>query len=394
MDTTEQAAAEFQALMQDPAARQAFVEVKAQHAQEGAGRHYQHVLRVVGSRPWAIEESVLMLIMDVLTFRAYGGRFTAEEIENRLQGAKRQVVQQAPQGVARIPISGVLVPRASAFDAMSGGTSAEHIRDQLQQAVASPQVGSIVLDVDSPGGMVDGIPELAADIRQARRSKRVVAVANTEAMSAAYWLGAQADQFFASPSARVGSIGVFSAHEDRTGKAEAEGVKTTLISAGKFKTEGNPFEPLSDEGRAHLQSLVDGMYTMFIKDVAVGREITAKDVEENFGQGRFFDAEGAFARGMIDGIGTIDQVIQGEFDNLRKQQATAQAEPGPLTAVEMATAAEAQANTIAVNEWQNEVKNAISFRSEEGQMVFRQEATETVPDPAPPAECLTILTGP
>lgn len=329
MDTTEDAVHEFQMLMQDPAARQAFVEMKAQQAQQGAGRRYQHVLRVVGSRAWALEESMLALIVDILAFRAYGGRLTAEEIEGRLAGAKRTVTTAAPQGVARVPISGVLVPKAGGFDEVSGGTSAETIRGQIQQAVASPQVGSIILDVDSPGGMVDGIPELAADIRAARKEKPVVAVANTEAMSAAYWLASQADRFFASPSARVGSIGVLSTHEDRSVKAEQDGVKTTIIHAGKFKAEGSPFEPLSEDAQAHLQSLVDSMYGMFLKDVALGRDIKASDVEANFGQGRFFDAEGAYARGMIDGIATIDEVIAGEFDNLRRGVKTTAVSPTP-----------------------------------------------------------------
>lgn len=329
MDTTEEAVLEFQTLMQDPAARQAFVEMKAQQAQQGAGRRYETILRVVGSRAWALEESMLALIVDVLAFRAYGGRLTADELDGRLAGARRTVTTAAPQGVARIPISGVLVPKASAFGDISGGTSAETIRDQLNQAVASPQVGSIILDVDSPGGMVDGIPELAADIRAARKEKPVVAVANTEAMSAAYWLASQADRFFASPSARVGSIGVLSTHEDRSVQADNAGVKTTIIHAGKFKAEGSPFSPLSDDAKAHLQSLVDSMYGMFLKDVALGRDVKTTAVEANFGQGRFFDAPSAMERGMIDGIATIDEVIAGEFDNMRKGIKTTASAPTP-----------------------------------------------------------------
>jgi signal peptide peptidase SppA len=329
MDITEEAVHEFQALMQDPAARQAFVEMKAQQAQQGAGRRYEHVLRVVGSRAWALEESMLALIVDVLAFRAYGGRLTADELDGRLAGARRTVTTSAPQGVARIPISGVIVPKASAFGDISGGTSVESMRDQLNQAVASPQVGSIILDVDSPGGMVDGIPELAADIRDARKQKPVIAVANTEAMSAAYWLASQADRFFASPSARVGSIGVLSTHEDRSVKAEHDGIKTTIIHAGKFKAEGSPFAPLSEGAKAHLQALVDSMYAMFLKDVSLGRGVKASAVEDNFGQGRFFDAQGALDRGMIDGIATIDEVIAGEFENIRKGVKTTAVNPTP-----------------------------------------------------------------
>jgi hypothetical protein len=156
-----------------------------------------------------------------------------------------------------------------------------------------------------------------------------VAVANTEAMSAAYWLASQADRFFASPSARVGSIGVLSTHEDRSVKAEHDGIKTTIIHAGKFKAEGSPFAPLSEGAKAHLQALVDSMYAMFLKDVSLGRGVKASAVEDNFGQGRFFDAQGALDRGMIDGIATIDEVIAGEFENIRKGVKTTAVNPTP-----------------------------------------------------------------
>jgi ClpP class serine protease len=124
---------------------------------------------------------------------------------------------------------------------MSGGTSVQRFKQSLEAALADDKVTSIMLDIDSPGGSTDLIPEMAAQIRQARKQKPIVAMANTAAASAAYWLGSQASEFVVSPSGKVGSIGVFAAHTD-VSEAEAKaGVKTTLISAGKFKTEMSPF---------------------------------------------------------------------------------------------------------------------------------------------------------
>jgi signal peptide peptidase SppA len=315
MDTfvSEEEAAQFRDYMADPSARAAFVEFKASVAQNGQARRYEHVLRAVASRPWAIDEPMLAVIVDVLTFRAYGGRLTAEEIEGRLATARRTPSSEAPKGVARIPISGVIMPKASAMSDMSGGTSAEAVGQAIRAATDNPNVSSIVLDIDSPGGAVDGIPELASLIAQANTIKPVVAVANHEAASAAYWLASQAGRIIASPSARVGSIGVISKHDDESERAQREGVKTTLVSAGRFKAEGSPWEPLSEEAKVHLQSMVDEFYGMFVEGVARGRGVSAEAVKGGFGEGRVVTAKNALQLGMIDGIGTIEAVIQGEL---------------------------------------------------------------------------------
>jgi signal peptide peptidase SppA len=203
---------------------------------------------------------------------------------------------------------------------MSGGTSAEELGNDIKAAALNPAVGSIVLDVDSPGGQVGGIPELAQTIREARGLKRIVAVANHEALSAAYWLASQADSVFVSPSGRVGSIGVIAAHEDRSRQQDAEGVTTTLITAGKFKGEGNPFTPLSEEARDHLQSEVNDMYAQFVEAVAAGRGIQASEVISKFGEGRTVGAKQALASGMVDGIATVDDVISSELRGIEESR--------------------------------------------------------------------------
>jgi ClpP class serine protease len=89
----------------------------------------------------------------------------------------------------------------------------------------------------------------------------------------------------------------------------SEGVKTTLISAGKYKTEGNPYEPLSDEARAAMQAMVDDYYGMFTRAVAKGRGVSVDAVRNGFGEGRMVSASQAVKNGMADRVATLDQVL-------------------------------------------------------------------------------------
>jgi len=167
----------------------------------------------------------------------------------------------------------------------------------------------VVLDVDSPGGAVNGVEELADEMLRARGQKPVVAVANTLAASAAYWIATAADEVVVTPSGEVGSIGVFAVHEDFSAALEAAGIRVSLVSAGKYKMEGNPYEPLGDEGRAALQERVDDYYGMFVGAVARGRGVAAKDVREGFGQGRLVGARQAVELGMADRVATLDETL-------------------------------------------------------------------------------------
>src|SRR5690606_12609791 len=110
-------------------------------------------------------------------------------------------------------------------------------------------VGTIVLDVDSPGGGVYGVAEFAEEIYKARGQKRIVAVANSMAASAAYWIATAADELVVTPGGEVGSIGVYMLHEDWSGAYEKAGIKPTVIKFGENKAEGIDVEPLSESAQ-------------------------------------------------------------------------------------------------------------------------------------------------
>jgi signal peptide peptidase SppA len=188
--------------------------------------------------------------------------------------------------------------------------------------------------VDSPGGLVDQIPETAAMIKAGREQKHVVAVANTLAASAAYWLSSQANEIVVSPSGEVGSIGVFAQHRDLSGALEQGGISVSLVSAGKYKTEGHPFGPLESEAREHIQQGVDDYYDLFVKDVASGRGASVKDVTSGFGEGRVLTAARSVKAGLADRVDTLDNVVAGLVRRSTATSAAADAVEVEYTSVE------------------------------------------------------------
>lgn len=276
---------------------------------------------------WGVHPETLLMIAAVAR-----GDIRVEELpeDQRPEAAVRGT--QTTGGVALIPLRGLITPRGSYLSMLFGGGTGGlcGFRQSLQEAVGADDIASIVIDIDSPGGSTDLVSETAADIRAARAVKPVVAVANTWAASAAYWLAAQADELVVTPSGEVGSIGVFQAHEDWSKFEEEFGVTTTLISAGKYKTEGNRFEPLSDEAREAMQAKVDSYYDLFVADVAKGRGASANAVRNGYGEGRMVTAKQAVELGMADRADTLEATIAKLVKNPRRaRRAEVPAAPTP-----------------------------------------------------------------
>lgn len=188
--------------------------------------------------------------------------------------------------------------------------STERIGQILTQLRNSPDVKTVILEIDSPGGSVYGVHELAKLIRILREEKQVIGIANSLAASAAYWIGSACSQFWVTPGGEVGSIGVWQMHMDISKELELLGVKVTLVSAGEHKVETNPFEPLSEEAEAFMQQRIDEYHELFLKDVAEGRGVKVNQVREEFGKGRVFGAKQALAAGMVDKIGTLPELLE------------------------------------------------------------------------------------
>lgn len=306
---------------------------------------YAHILSFVLEHPWAVTRPMLQTIAGVLGRRAAGHQASEQEIAAALTN-RRALPQPEGGAIAVIPVYGVLVPRANMMSDMSGGTSFDALTAKLREALGNPNVSTIVLDVDSPGGSVAGATEFAREVMRARTKKPIVAIANFTMASAAYWLASCATEIVASPSAAVGSVGVFTIHEDLSKALEMEGIKQTYISAGKYKTEANDTTPLSPEAEAFIQKRVDEAYALFCGDISKGRGVPLDDVRTGFGQGRTLSAQEALSIGMVDKIATFDATIarlmNGSGESARQAAesadltlATAQ-EPATVTAQERA----------------------------------------------------------
>ena len=267
--------------------------------------------------PWALMPERLQAMAGVLTRWSAGEPPTDEAMfqiqsERVLRDTRKQMAAaNAGSGIAVLPLYGVVTQRGNMVDDISGpgSTSTQQFTSALRQVLADDTVGQILIDIDSPGGSVYGVAELASEIVKARAQKPVVAVANSLAASAAYWIGCSASEFYVTPGGEVGSIGVWQAHFDYSKALEEEGVKTTLVSAGKFKVEGNPYVPLDPEAQAFMQSRVDDYYNAFIQAVAVGRGVSVDDVRNGMGEGRVLGADAALAQRMVDGIASFDDVL-------------------------------------------------------------------------------------
>jgi signal peptide peptidase SppA len=272
-------------------------------------KSYERIMRAVYATPWFIERAKLEAILGFLELKASGGGPSDEKLAEMRAAAAARGIARASGGVAVLPLFGMISHRANMMQEFSGGTSVDQFTSAFRQALKDPNVKAIVIDVDSPGGSVDGVEELAAEIFQARGQKPITAIANTLMASAAYYIACSASDLVVTPSGLVGSIGVYMAHTDTSEKDAKEGVKTTVISAGKYKAEGAAGKPLGDEGVAYAQSIVDSFYDQFVKAVARGRSVQASAVRSGFGEGRVVPAKQAVELGMVDRVATFDQVL-------------------------------------------------------------------------------------
>ena len=270
--------------------------------------------------PWALQPSVVAAAQFILHRWAAGVKLNDDDINAAIgdapavMGARAQAdANKGGDHIAVLPVFGVIGHRVHEVERSSSGmnTSIERLTQNYRALQADPSVGAIVLDIKSPGGSVFGVGELAGEIRASRGTKRVVAVANDTAASAAYWLASAADEIVVTPSGQVGSIGVWTAHKDMSKALANEGVDVKLISAGKYKVEGHPYGPLDPEAEAAIQHQVDQYYTAFVNAVAEGRGDSPKAVRSGYGEGRMLIGEEAVASKLADRVGTLDSVIAG-----------------------------------------------------------------------------------
>jgi signal peptide peptidase SppA len=203
-------------------------------------------------------------------------------------------------GVAVIPIYGLLMKSAGFFSSFLGATSYERIAKAVNVALDDPEAKSILLDIDSTGGEVSGLFDLADFIYESRNIKPIYAIANDYAFSAAYAIASAASKIFVNRTSGVGSIGVIATHIDQSAYDKKEGIKYTTIFAGDKKNDLSPHEPISDEATADLQKEVDRLYKMFVDLVARNRNISTAQIRAT--QAALYYGADSLSLGLADEV--------------------------------------------------------------------------------------------
>jgi len=174
-------------------------------------------------------------------------------------------------GIAVIEIAGVLIHRGGWIGQSSGQISYEGIAAQIEAAASDPAVRGLALEIDSFGGEVAGVFDLADRIRAIRATKPVWAFVAEHAFSAGYALASQADRILLPRTGALGSIGVVVMHADLSGQLDQEGARVTLIHSGRHKVDGNPYQPLPEAVQDDIQREIDVLRFLFAETVAAGR---------------------------------------------------------------------------------------------------------------------------
>ena len=273
--------------------------------------------------PWAIVPAKLGEIQEIYSTHLRGDKIDIKAIEAQIGEPLNNQAERdyaLVNGWAEINIHGVIAKRMNLFTRISGGASTQLVGDQIVRALDDEEVRGIILNVDSPGGTVDGTAELAQLVAAARQQKPVVAWSDGMIASAAYWIASAAEQIVISGvTNEIGSIGVVANHVDYSAYEKKVGIITTEIYAGKYKRIASQYAPLSDEGRQTIQDQVDYLYSVFVDAVAANRGTTPENVLSNMADGRIFIGRQALDAGLVDGISTYDQLINDLLPVLQQQ---------------------------------------------------------------------------
>ncbi|MFV0626611.1 MAG: S49 family peptidase [Alphaproteobacteria bacterium] len=222
----------------------------------------------------------------------------AKEMGKEMNNAQKVTIRD---NVAIIPVSGPLFRYANLLTMICGATSYEVLAKDFHRALAEPTIKAIVLEIDSPGGEVNGCSELADMIYQARGQKPIIAYASGACCSGAYWIASACDKIKAADTAILGSIGVVSVYRKEDDKKSIE-----IVSS---QSPHKRLDPESDEGRVKIQARIDDLAEVFINKISRNRGVSCEDVVTKFGGGDVFVGTNAVRSGLADSLSSFEEVI-------------------------------------------------------------------------------------
>ena len=243
-------------------------------------------------------------LVDLRRFVDWAAKARAAEPEQAKPRAAARTAGPTGRAIAEVPIRGMMLKSTNWY-----GASTQQVKRDVRAAAAEPEVGGILLSIDSPGGIVAGTDDLAAEIRAANKKKPVWTFAEDLMASAAYWAGSQAERVVAnSASALVGSIGTYQVIYDVSAALEQMGVKAHVFKTGPLKAIGVEGAPVTEDQVQHLQSIIDGLQQIFEGSVAKARGLSAKAMSQVNHGGTFLATE-ALQKGLIDAIDSKERTL-------------------------------------------------------------------------------------
>lgn len=236
---------------------------------------------------------------------------------------------QVTNGIALLPVSGTLVSKTRSLQPYSGMTGYNGIIARLQQAISDPGVDGILLDMDTPGGMVSGAFDCADIIARMRDIKPVWALANDMNCSAGQLIASSASRRLVTQTARTGSIGVMMAHSNYGAALKTNGVEVTLIYSGDHKVDGNPYEKLPKDVRADFQTRIDATRQMFAEKVSAYTGMSVQAVLDT--EAAVFSGQESVDNGLADElVNNTDALgVMREALDRRKKTTTGGTMPSP-----------------------------------------------------------------
>lgn len=277
--------------------------------------NFERLIRQAVCEAWYIETGAYHAALAAVpavahVIRGNGIKIEANMFESRSDWVEEHSATARTQdlnGVRVIPITGVIGMDLSEWEIYGENTDVLEVEALLYAALQDENIGSIVLAMDSPGGTVSGVPELATLIAEISAQKPVVVHTRRLMASAAYFLAAGARAIFATPSAQVGSIGVYLPLLDISGLYEKLGLRVDLIvnEQGTHKAAGYPGTTLTDEQRAGLQMRVDHAFRVFRDHV-----LTHRSVAEDALTGQVMWGSEGVEPGLIDALATLPEAVQ------------------------------------------------------------------------------------
>lgn len=238
----------------------------------------------------------------------FSGSGTFEEDENET-GIDVSHMVSISGGVGVIRIAGTLVNEYSPANRWWGDVSYDEVAAAAELLQRDPEVKSVILDIDTPGGDANGIERGSAALSRLAAEKPVYTFTSAQMCSAGYWLGCTAKEIWASSLSIVGSIGVVAIHRSYEKMMENEGVKVTVMRQGQYKMLLNPFEDLTPEAEAMMQEQMAIIYSMFIGHVSDRRKIPPATLMAGPAQGQTFLGLQAVKEGLVDQVGDFTKLV-------------------------------------------------------------------------------------